>query len=135
MFLDQLFILYRSEFFPILGVMMSLLLLVFVLVYAYFVNKKVIKASSSEETAQKQADKIVQFAHARAEKLIEKAQTEASRILIQTNSFKGELDDKTKKALSQATQKYMGLLDEEARALFGSYKNLFVAAIEKYLRE
>ena len=124
-----------GPFLPIIILLLTISLLIFVLMYAYFLHKRVTSLSNQEIHALDQSDGILKQAHEEAEKIVKKAMEDAEVISTNADSFKADLQKSMQLILKNSSSKYTDVFQKEIDQLLQSYRQQFVEKQEKYLKE
>src|SRR5687767_13044984 len=92
---------------PYAAVVGALVLAFLVVAYAFVLDKKEQKLFDETKNWHKKESEILDGARQEAQNVLKKTTEEAATILTQTQEFKGQLDAATKKALDEASGRYV----------------------------
>lgn len=119
---------------PIIVLLTSLALLIFILIYAYYLHKRITAISEEEFGAQEKADEIVKFAHEKAQKILKKSMDDAEALTANTESFKQNLQKSLRTVLNTTIQKYTDVFQKELNDLLQTYRKQFIEKQESYIK-
>lgn len=111
---------------PIISILASLLLLLFVLIYSYYLNKKVQGFSQEESKIYEKSDQVMEQALQKAQRVLKDAIEKAKKMLSQTDYFQREIERESRGAFLQTSRRYIELFDDDLKNLASTYKDLFM---------